>query len=1289
MAASIAIKSSALMADDDELIMDDHPRSIRPKSSHDSLASTASATSSNNSANQSTATPTSTTTTQQQPIPIPSAKGPSTSAGDHSSPPSNHQAHISSTSPSASSPLHAAGSVRSTISQLSFRTSGLLETSSKFLQGLTTPAKAKTPTALPTPITPAAAPTTATTALASLLEHSKPAAPGSTSHSRNHSQTPESSSNVQSSSTSSIPTASSTNFAKDTQPAQTARRIASANFGSLPTTTETAEQESSNPETGKSTRRVLSMSALKTSAGDSHDEMQAHVSPEQEEHAPDLDEPSNSPSRSQEKFDKEGSYPEVSAAPLPFVSRRPSKPQNLGGSLRSRNGLAGFMASPLIGEDNPETPINTSEVAALLAVGSEDDVPHTASTRKNMEFHQQFPAVPKDEVLIDQWSCAWQRDILVQGMLYLSRHHVCFSANILGWSHSLVLSFEDITAIEKKSIAGLIPNSIEITNVSGVKYYFASFLQRDTAHNVLVKTWGGSNKSIRMRTFKKHREEDDNRSITSEKDSIYEYPISNEVELGDGVVVREGLDSRPTSRADMAMDYTLLSGGSGTKSLEVTTDELMSPPALDTSKSAPSSDDGSQRSATPTTKVNNINDLHGLAFTSNEAFSLDEKRSPQLGSQFDPTHLPKRLKTPPPGPFPDDPLQSPYHPPYHSSTSSLDSSPLERRLSTASLKISKGLADLAGSSSPGSPTIGDNGTASTSGLGSAGRMFYVRENQHIVHQKHPVSQSQVKMDVMAKRPSSPAPSPDKSSPIIDLTPHLSNLPQRKPADAVVTQAKAAVVRSGLAHETVAEAKTEDNASKPHQPTHHDYAVNLHHTQHNPIVHGHQHAPHIPAGHLEKPAAAKKMLKKSRSVHKASVPPVKEATTPATCPCDSQHSKMTPIFDGVVTGASISYVWELLYSYPSDNTTPPSNEPHFMRQFISKKRKCTDFKCTHWLPKSENISVDFEPPISPMPPLQELDEGGHRRFQYVMPLSNPMGPKSTRCQLHETIVNRKIADGYICIKGASVSPDVPSGTTFVANLLTCWTRAGPGTVRLRVSCEVDFAKTPWLLLPVLRSAVPDGMKSYYQDLNAFLREYLVTHPAPTQPSTVDDHEPDELEIEDDVDVNDNYPISSEVLPHIDAQQPGTELQVKQTTPSLADSSNTLSTPPAQTTHSSISSTPIATEEDVKFGSVAYWKQVSMIVNSTVNSRVGLALSTGVFVLWLLTLLGVWLLVWNSLSVSRATPKVDVVGTRGLSEEQLSSLVKQMVKEAVSHWQSQIDGGPNNGFDGKIVKAKEDL
>ncbi|KAK3092176.1 hypothetical protein LTR53_019700, partial [Teratosphaeriaceae sp. CCFEE 6253] len=69
-----------------------------------------------------------------------------------------------------------------------------------------------------------------------------------------------------------------------------------------------------------------------------------------------------------------------------------------------------------------------------------------ASSKRNKDFHQLFRSVPEDDYLIEDYSAALQKDILLHGRLYVSEGHVCFSSNILGWVTNLVISFDEIAS---------------------------------------------------------------------------------------------------------------------------------------------------------------------------------------------------------------------------------------------------------------------------------------------------------------------------------------------------------------------------------------------------------------------------------------------------------------------------------------------------------------------------------------------------------------------------------------------------------------------------------------------------------------------------------------------------------------------------------------------------------------------------------------------------------------------------------------------------------------------------
>ncbi|KAI8640186.1 hypothetical protein BD408DRAFT_420268 [Parasitella parasitica] len=111
-----------------------------------------------------------------------------------------------------------------------------------------------------------------------------------------------------------------------------------------------------------------------------------------------------------------------------------------------------------------------------------------ANEKRNDEFHALFKSVQEQDMLIQDYKCALQKDILLQGHFYVSEHHVCFKSNIFGWVTNLVINFSEITRIEKRMTAKIIPNGILIaTNTS--THVFASFLSRDQAFDQILKIW--------------------------------------------------------------------------------------------------------------------------------------------------------------------------------------------------------------------------------------------------------------------------------------------------------------------------------------------------------------------------------------------------------------------------------------------------------------------------------------------------------------------------------------------------------------------------------------------------------------------------------------------------------------------------------------------------------------------------------------------------------------------------------------------------------------------------------
>ncbi|XP_062967447.1 protein Aster-C [Cynocephalus volans] len=107
---------------------------------------------------------------------------------------------------------------------------------------------------------------------------------------------------------------------------------------------------------------------------------------------------------------------------------------------------------------------------------------------RNEEYKRQFTHLPDTEKLIADYACALQRDILLQGRLYLSENWLCFYSNIFRWETTISIALKNITFMTKEKTARLIPNAIQIIT-EGEKFFFTSFVARDRSYLSIFRLW--------------------------------------------------------------------------------------------------------------------------------------------------------------------------------------------------------------------------------------------------------------------------------------------------------------------------------------------------------------------------------------------------------------------------------------------------------------------------------------------------------------------------------------------------------------------------------------------------------------------------------------------------------------------------------------------------------------------------------------------------------------------------------------------------------------------------------
>ncbi|NXA47240.1 GRM1C protein, partial [Nothocercus julius] len=107
---------------------------------------------------------------------------------------------------------------------------------------------------------------------------------------------------------------------------------------------------------------------------------------------------------------------------------------------------------------------------------------------RSEEFKRQFSHLPESERLVVDYACALQKDILLQGRLYLSENWLCFHSNIFRWETTISIALKDITFMTKEKTARLIPNAIQIAT-KGEKFFFTSFSARDRSYLSIFRLW--------------------------------------------------------------------------------------------------------------------------------------------------------------------------------------------------------------------------------------------------------------------------------------------------------------------------------------------------------------------------------------------------------------------------------------------------------------------------------------------------------------------------------------------------------------------------------------------------------------------------------------------------------------------------------------------------------------------------------------------------------------------------------------------------------------------------------
>lgn len=165
-----------------------------------------------------------------------------------------------------------------------------------------------------------------------------------------------------------------------------------------------------------------------------------------------------------------------------------------------------------------------------------------ASDRKNLQFHNTFSNVSEHERLIGEFNCAYNKEILYQGKLYLTETNLYFYSSFIGFVTKEVISINDIVQIEKRSTAGLFKNGIFIETVQN-KYNFVSFINRDNTYDLISEVWTQSTIEGRARGLTTN----DDDSESSEEEEEDDVDMENESEESSVLSTKEDNGSVETN----------------------------------------------------------------------------------------------------------------------------------------------------------------------------------------------------------------------------------------------------------------------------------------------------------------------------------------------------------------------------------------------------------------------------------------------------------------------------------------------------------------------------------------------------------------------------------------------------------------------------------------------------------------------------------------------------------------------------------------------------------------------
>ncbi|KYQ89324.1 GRAM domain-containing protein [Tieghemostelium lacteum] len=219
--------------------------------------------------------------------------------------------------------------------------------------------------------------------------------------------------------------------------------------------------------------------------------------------------------------------------------------------LKTRSQSEEFKASVLPTSDSKKKLFISPKILAPKKNSVDDEPPISKTLEGRMKSNPYIKKfkLPSNEILLNDYSAALFRQILLHGKLYIFTNYICFESKIFGIKTTEIIQIKDITQIKKKS-RKFKYIGIEV-ETNSAKHIFASFVSRDKTYQDLLAVWkditGESHDDASSQSIDDDNDDESNSSVVFEDDSSQKGGNSTNATLPNGASRKPSIESNFTS----------------------------------------------------------------------------------------------------------------------------------------------------------------------------------------------------------------------------------------------------------------------------------------------------------------------------------------------------------------------------------------------------------------------------------------------------------------------------------------------------------------------------------------------------------------------------------------------------------------------------------------------------------------------------------------------------------------------------------------------------------------------